>query len=66
MKIGDRIKFKTIGGWYNSGIIKDVDESSCLIEVDTLGREQTSKDEGIQLPYYVRLLTYGLIEEQEV
>lgn len=52
MKIGDRIKFKTIGGWDNSGIIKDMDDESCLVEVDMLG----SKDVQMPIPYYVRLL----------
>lgn len=51
MNIGDRVKFKTIGGWYNSGIIKDMDEDSYLIEVDK------SKDIQIPLPYYIRVLS---------
>lgn len=51
MNIGDRVKFKTIGGWYNSGIIKDMNEDSYLIEVDK------SEDAQISLPYYVRVLS---------
>lgn len=51
MNIADRVKFKTIGGWYNSGIIKDMDEDSYLIEVDK------SDDIQISLPYYVRVLS---------
>lgn len=51
MNIGDRVKFKTIGGWYNSGIIKDMDEDSYLIEVDK------SEDTQILLPYYARVLS---------
>ena len=54
MKIGDRINYKTIGGWYNSGIIKDIDDKSCLIEVDKLGCE--SSNAYMPLPYYVRIL----------
>ena len=37
MNIGDRVKFRTVGGWYNSGIIRDMNEDSYLIEVDELG-----------------------------
>lgn len=55
MHIGDRVKFKTNGGWYNSGIIKDIDEYSCLIEVDELGCKPP-KDVYISLPYYARVL----------
>lgn len=51
MDIGDRVKFKTIGGWYNSGIIKDMNEESYLIEVDKFENTQ------IPLPYYVRVLS---------
>ena len=56
MKIGDRVKFKTIGGWYNSGIIKDMDEDSYLIEVDELGCD-TPEDGYRPLPYYMRVLS---------
>lgn len=51
MNIGDRVKFKTIGGWYNSGIIRDISEDSYLIEVDK------SEDIQISLPYYLRVLS---------
>lgn len=51
MNIGDRVKFRTVGGWYNSGIIKDMNEESYLIEVDK------SEDIQISLPYYVRVLS---------
>lgn len=34
MQIGDRVEYKTMGGWYNSGIIKDMDDDCVLIEVD--------------------------------
>ena len=51
MNIGDRVKFKTIAGWYNSGIIKDINEESYLIEVDK------SEDIQIPRPYYMRVLS---------
>lgn len=54
MNIGDRVKFKTMGGWYNSGIVKDIDDESCLIEVDKLGCE--SSNAYMPLPYHVRIL----------
>ena len=64
-KVGDRVKFRTRGGWYNGGTIKDIDENSSLIEVDTLGCDQSVKKYGyIQLPYYARVLSYGLIADQ--
>lgn len=53
MNIGDRVKFKTIGGWYNNGIIRDMSEDSYLIEVDELGCNLPD----IPLPYYVRVLS---------
>ena len=56
MRIGDRVKFKTIGGWYNSGIIRDMNEDSYLIEVDELGYNPP-KDTYIRLPYYTRVLS---------
>jgi hypothetical protein len=62
MKIGDRVKFKTLGGWHNSGIIIDVDENSYLIEVDELGYKPP--DVYIPLPYYARV-TDGMIAESE-
>lgn len=62
IKIGDRIYYKTIGGWYNSGIVKDIDDESCLVEVDKLGCESSDKYVP-PLPYYVRiLLADGTIE----
>lgn len=53
---GDRVKFKTIGGWHNSGIIRDITtelgvDISYLIEVDK------SEDPRIPLPYYARVLS---------
>jgi len=51
MNVGDRVKFRTVGGWYNCGIIKDMNEESYLIEVDK------SEDIQISLPYYVRVLS---------
>lgn len=56
MNIGDRVKFKTMGGWYNSGIIKDMNEDSYLIEVDELGCKPP-KDVYMPLPYYARVLS---------
>ncbi len=53
MKIGDRVKFKTFGGWYNSGILRDMSEDSYLIEVDELGCDLPF----IPLPYYARVLS---------
>lgn len=35
--VGDRIKYKTNGGWYNHGTIEDADESSYLVNVDETG-----------------------------
>jgi DNA-directed RNA polymerase subunit RPC12/RpoP len=56
MNIGDRVKFRTVGGWYNSGIIRDMNEDSYLIEVDELGYKPP-EDVYIPLPYYVRVLS---------
>ena len=28
MNIGDRVKFRTVGGWYNSGIIRDINKKA--------------------------------------
>lgn len=64
-KKGDRVRFKTMGGWYNGGIVKDVDDDSCLIEVDTLGCEQSLEYGYIQLPYYVRILLSSSILEKD-
>ncbi len=64
MNIGDRVRYKTVGGWYNGGIIIDMDKDSCLIEVDTLGCERSSEDEVIQFPHRVRVLPDGLIAER--
>ncbi len=64
MNIGDRVKFITMGGWYNSGIIKDMDKDSYLIEVDELGCKPP-KDVHIQLPYYAKVLSCEMIAESE-
>jgi len=64
MNIGDRVKFKTMGGWYNSGIIRDMDEDSYLIEVYELGCKPP-KDVYIPLPYYARVLSCEIIGEKE-
>lgn len=64
MNIGDRVKFKTMGGWYNRGIIRDINEDSYLIEVDELGCK-LPKDVYILLPYYARVLSCKKIAEQE-
>ena len=64
MNIGDRVKFRTIGGWYNRGIIRDMDKDSYLIEVDELGYDPP-EDEYIPLPYYIRVLACEEIIEQE-
>lgn len=62
--IGDRVRFKTSGGWYNSGIIRDMDEDSFyLIEVDKLGYEPD--DVHMPLPYYIRLFACDMIKEEE-
>ena len=63
MNIGDRVKFKTMGGWYNSGIIRDISEDSYLIEVDELGYKPPNVY--IPLPYYARVLSCE-IKMQEV
>ncbi len=64
MKNGDRIRYQTIGGWYNSGTVKEIDEESCLVEVDTLGYDK----EYIALPYFARLLNeeVELVESEEI
>ena len=62
MDIGVRVKFKTMGGWYNSGVIKDIDDNSCLVEVDTLG---CVPPKDIPLPYYARLSIDEIIEIKE-
>ena len=64
MNIGDRVRFITMGGWYNSGIIKDIDEDSYLIEVDELGYKPP-EDVHISLPYYARVLSCEKIAESE-
>lgn len=64
MNIGDRVKFRTAGGWYNSGIIRDINEDSYLIEVDKLGCKPP-KDVYISLPYYARVLSCEMITESE-
>lgn len=64
MNIGDRVKFRTIGGWYNSGIIRDINEYSYLIEVDKIGYKPP-KDIYIPLPYYARVLLCELTIEKE-
>lgn len=64
MNIGDRARFITIGGWYNSGIIKDMDEDSYLIEVDELGCKPP-ENVHISLPYYARVLSCEKITESE-
>ncbi len=64
MNIGDRVKFRTFGGWYNSGIIRDMNEDSYLIEVDELGCKPP-KGVHIPLPYYARVLSCEKIQEVE-
>lgn len=65
MNICDRVKFKTIGGWYNSGIIEDIDEDSYLIKVDTFGYKPSEDEYVLYLPYYVRVLRNSLLVESE-
>lgn len=64
MNIGDRVKFKTIGGFYNNGIIRDMSEDSYLIEVDELGCN-LPEDVYIPLPYYARVLSCELESEDK-
>ena len=64
MNIGDRVKFKTMGGWYNNGIVRDMDEESYLVEVDELGYKPP-ENVCISLPYYARVLTCETIAESE-
>lgn len=64
MNIGDRARFITMGGWYNSGIIKDMDEDSYLIEVDEIGCKPP-EDVHIPLPYYARVVSCERIVESE-
>ena len=65
VRIGDRVKFRTYGGWYNSGIIKGIDEESYLVEVDTLGFIPPNVQ--IELPYIANLLLNEIekIESEE-
>lgn len=67
--IGDRVKFRTMGGWCNSGIIKDITtefgDISYLIEVDELGCKPP-KDVNISLPYYARVLSCEIVTDKEV
>ena len=56
-KIGDRVKFKTNGGWYNKGVIEDIDENSCLVKIDWLGFELPS----LNAPSHVRLPLWKLM-----
>ena len=62
MNIGDRVKFRTIGGWYNSGIIRDINEDSYLIEVDELG-SKPPEDVNISLPYHARVLSCEIVDK---
>lgn len=66
MNIGDRVKFRTMGGWYNSGIIKDINEDSYLIEVDKLGFK-LPEDVHTSLPYcyYARVLSCEIEKVKE-
>ena len=69
MNIGDRVKFRTFGGWCNSGIIRDITtelgiEISYLIEVNELGCKPP-KDVNIPLPYYARVLSCEIVAESE-
>lgn len=65
MNIGDRVKFRTMGGWCNSGIIRDITtelgiDISYLIEVDK------SEDPRMPLPYYARILSScEIVKESE-
>lgn len=61
MNIGDRVKFKTMGGWYNRGTVEEIDKESCLVKVDRIGYDKGY----IALPYYARVLLCE-IDEQEV
>ena len=61
MTIGDRVKFPTNDGWYNSGIIKDMDEKSCLVKVDNLGDD----DHPVIFPFCLRVPWDVLIAEYE-
>ena len=51
-KIGDRVRFKTVGGWYNSGIVKEMRKDSFLVEVDRSSATSAS----VTLPYLVNLI----------
>lgn len=50
--VGDRVRFKTFGGWWNSGIVKEIDGDSCLVEVDSVDPKQKGD---FSVPYLVRL-----------
>lgn len=60
MNIGDRVKYKTVGGWYNSGIISDISEDSYLVEVDELGWKPP-ENLYIPFPYYARVLSCQIV-----
>ena len=56
-KIGDRVRFKTVGGYYNSGIVKEVHKDSFLVEVDR------SLATSVTLPYLVNLICSESVEK---
>ena len=60
---GKRIKYLTNGGWYNSGVIEEIDKESCLVKVDRLGHDE----EYVPLPYHIRLLNKEaiLVEDED-
>lgn len=57
-KIGDHVKFKTNGRWYNTGVIEDIDEDSCLVKIEYLGG---FKSPSLNAPDRVRLPLYKLM-----
>lgn len=68
LKKGDRIKYKTVGGFYNSGIVRDIDEESCLVEVDKPGTDPLYPNWPPVKPYTIRILfkhTEVIKEEQD-
>lgn len=63
-RVGDRVRFMTAGGFYNGGIVKEIDEDSCLIEVDSFDPKQKGD---FSVPYLVRaLFSARLIKCQEM
>lgn len=54
LNVGDRVKVKTIGRWYNGGVVKQIDEDSILIEIDSVD-PHSPPDLIVNLPFLLRM-----------